>query len=309
MSEASAHKLAFVVEATRGTTPANPVFQRLPDTRTTLGLNKENLPSERLTGDRFPAEPRTGASLVTGDIPADLSREVYDEFISSALQGAWVLDVCLAGSTRKSFSFLREFSDFEAGKERFLLYSGCEVSSWNLTADANALAKSTFSFFGRNMAAPSLTAPAGTTYTAAVETEPFDTFSGELKIDGVESLIVTSYNITINNGHAAKFVVGHPTSQDPMVSQSVIEGSLTAYFENADLYTKFIDEESMSLELTLQDSEGYGFIILLPNLKIGAGTQPDVTADGSITIPINFTAHKDAGLGSHISVERFEPAP
>ena len=394
MSEASAHKLGYVVETTRGTTPENPRFRSLPDTRTTLALTKELLATERLTGSRFPAEPRTGASVVGGDIPTDLSSQTYDDFIASALQGDWADDAgagadtislitdgvagsgvlpgdtfatangsvevesidskaqevvltftpiipgeietfeifgldtatidgedfevtayadalqiatVKAGDTRKSFSFIREFSDFEAGQEPFLLYNGCEVATWNLTAAANGLAKSTFTFFGRNMVGPSAAGPDGTSYAPAIDTEPFDTFSGGMEVDGVQKCIVTDYNLTINNGHAPKYTVGCPTSNDPMVSQSVIEGSITVYLEDATLYKKFITEEKLSLKLTLADSNGNKMIVNLPNLKIGSGTQPDVTGDGSITIPINFTAHKDNALRSHISVQRVRP--
>lgn len=393
MSDASAHKLAFVIETTRGTTPANPRFRSLPDTRTTLALSKEVLATERLTGSRFPAEPRTGARAVGGDIPADLSSQTYDDFISSALQGDWVDDAGVgvdsvditadgvatpgtvatdtiatasgvvtiesvdsqaqevvltyvegvadpvtfeifglgtvtidgedfvatayndalqsatakAGDTRKSFSIIREFSDFEAGQEPFLVFSGCEVSAWSLSASANGLAKSTFTLFGREMVGPSSAAPAGTTYAPAIDTEPFDTFSGSMEVDGVAQCIVTDYNLTINNGHAPKFTVGCAASGDPMVSQSVIEGSITVYLTDASLYKKFITEETLSLKLTLEDSNANKMIVNLPNLKIGSGTQPDVTGDGSITIPINFTAHKDNDLGSHISVQRIRP--
>lgn len=393
MSEASAHKLAYVVETTRGTTPANPRFRRLPDTRTTLALTKENLATERLTGSRFPAEPRTGASVVGGDIPADLSSQTYDDFISSALQGAFVDDAgagvdsvdltvdavgnagtvatdtftttngvvtvesvdakaqevvltyvegtgapvtyeifglggatidgeefevtaytdalqsatAKAGDTRKSFSILREFSDFAPGQEPFLVYSGCEVATWNLTAAANGLAKSSFTFFGREMVGPSAAAPDGTTYAPAIDTEPFDTFSGSMKIDGVAKCIVTDYSLTINNGHAPRYTVGCASSQDPMVAQSVVEGSITVYLEDATLYKKFVNEEGLALELTLEDSNGNQMVINLPNLKIGSGTQPDVTGDGSITIPINFTAHKDNALDSHVSVQVIRP--
>lgn len=391
MSEASAHKLAYIQETTRGVTPSpEPRFQRLPDTRTTLALTKDTLTTERLTGTRFPAEPRTGAQGISGDIPADLSYGPYDDFIASALQGGWVVSAggdtidleiegvpnaavvvggffpttngsvtvesinakeekvvflfnpnvgddetyelfglslitiddqdfqvtaytdteedatVKAGDTRKSFSILREFGDL-AGGEPFLLYTGCEVASWNLTAAANGLAKSTFTFFGRTMVGPSAAAPTGTTYKPELDTEPFDTFSGELKIDGVESLIVTDYNLTINNNHAPRFVVGADSSQDPSVGQSMVEGSITAYFEDSTLYKKFVNEESFAIELTLQDSDGNKMIVNLPNLKIGSGTQPDVTADGAITIPINFTAHFDEALGSHVSVRRIQP--
>lgn len=63
----------------------------------------------------------------------------------------------------------------------------------------------------------------------------------------------------------------------------------------------------MALVLTLSDSGGNQMIISLPNCKVVSGTQPDVTADGPITIVINFSAHKDDTLGSHISVQRVYP--
>jgi hypothetical protein len=394
MSEASAHKMSYVEESVRGTTPTNPLFRALPDTRTTLALTRDTLTTERITGDRFPAEPRAGAKGVSGDIPADLSTRAYDDFIASALQGAWVesggtdeitlevggvpqantvvgdsfattngdvhvdeinaktgeektvlryeptitgpavyyeifglgtatidsetFEVTLytdaaedatvkAGDTRKSFSILREFSDFEAGEKPFLLYKGCEVASWNLAAAANGLAKSNFTFWGRDMVGPSETAPANSSVAPAYETEPFDTFSGQLDIDGVESCIVTDYSVTINNGHAPRYVVGCDVSEDASVAQSIIEGSITAYFNDAVLYEKFVNETSFSMTLTLEDSGGNQMVVTMPNLKVLSGTQPDVTEDGPVTIVVNFSAHKDETLGSHISVQRVYP--
>lgn len=392
MSEASAHKLSYIAEATRGTTPDNPRFQALPDTRTTLALTRDSLSSERITGSRFPAEPRSGAKGVSGDVPADLSTRAYDDFIASALQGEWAesggqdqvsidamgggpttytrgsvipmdgennlvlefldsktehivlrhdlnyvqegtyevfgLDTLVvegfafeilgytdaeedatvkAGDTRKSFSVLREFSDFGSGEKPFLLYAGCEVATWNLTAAANGLAKSTFTFWGRDMAGPSATAPVNSSVAPAFDTEPFDTFSGAMEIDDVETCIVTDYNLTINNGHAPRYGIGCDTSGDASVNQSLIEGSITAYFEDASLYEKFVNEESMALRITLSDLAGNQMVVYLPNCKVGSGTQPDVSADGPITITINFTAHKDEALGSHVSVQRIYP--
>ena len=392
--EATAHKLSYISEEVIGTTPLKPRFTPLPDTRCTLALLLDTLATERLTGNRFPAQPRAGARTVGGEIPTDLSFGAYDDFIASALQGRWVdavagADTCTlslgasdnagavkgdqfvtpngtvsvekidaaakkvklrlvltadetstnhtltasnpkdidgiaftasayadfqenatvkAGDTRKSFTFLREFGDIEndsdGTRRPFLLYKGCEVASWNLTATANALAKSTFTIFGLDMEDPAPEAPAGTSYGDAIKTEAFDTFSGSLEIDGNAKCIVTDYNLTINNGHAAKYTVGCKASQKAMVSQSIADGSLTAYFENMDLYNKFIQQKTMTLKLTLADSVGNKLIVFLPLLRILAGTQPDVTGDGSLTIPINFSAHEDIELGTHVTVQR-----
>ena len=390
MSEASAHKLSYIEEVTLGTTPTNPRFQSLLDTRTTLALVKDTLETERLTGDRFPAQPRMGARKVIGDIPAELSYGAYDDFIASAMQGDWVqasvgeddVDITInavptagivatdtyatangvvtfesvdshnqvveavyeptvpgaainytfngletieidgedfevtaytdvqedftvkAGDTRKSFSILREFSDFEGGEKPFLLYKGCEVSSWSIEAANNSIAKSTFSFFGLDMEGPSTAAPSNTYYKNAIVTKQFDTFKGDIKIDTVVDCNVTEYSLTINNGHDAKFTVGCPTSGKASITESIVSGSITVYYANADLYEKFVDEIPMSLELTLTDLAGNKLIIDLPNLKIGSDTSPSVSADGSITMTLNFTAHKDDTLGSHVSVRR-----
>jgi hypothetical protein len=391
MAEASNHKLSFIAEGTRNTTPTDPRFQLLSDSRTTLALTKDNLETARLTSDRFPAEPRTGAAIIGGDITADLSSQTYDGFIESALQGSFVntgsgedsvvveiddvveapfievgdtyatalgvatieridakaeemviawdttvpsgiisyeffgnaavtIDtevfevtsysdveesaIAKAGDTRLAFSILREFTDI--ANENLLLHTGCEVATWSLSAAANGVASSVFTFFGRDTTL-SDTEPSGISYAPAIDTDYFDTFSGELKIDDVAVCIVTDYTFTVNNGHAPKYAVGCAGSQDPSVTQSDIDGSITLYFEDTILYRKYIDGVSFALELTLEDPSGNKMIINMPNLVIAPGTQPDVTEDGTIPITINFTAHKDETLGSHISVTRVNP--
>ena len=217
MAESTAHKLAIIPETVMGSTPEDPQFQRLPDTRTTLALTKDNLETERNNGTRFPAIPRTGAESVGGEIPADLSYSTYDLLFASALQGLWVNDEVKVSDVRQSFSVLREFSDIKAAADDvakpFFLYKGCEVSTMAIAAAANGLVKATFGFFGRTMDDPAASAPAGTTYLDAVETEPFDTFSGDLLIDGTPVCIVTDLNLNLNNGHAARYAVGRKTKE------------------------------------------------------------------------------------------------
>ena len=390
-ADASKHKLAYVVETTRGTTPTNPRFTALPDTRTTLNLTRDTLTSERITGDRFPAKPRKGAQGIGGDLPVDLSASCYDDFISSALQGAWVevgtadtvdleiddvanngavegdtfattngvvtverldskgaemvlrydpttpaaatsyeisgtgdakatidgevFDVIAytdgandatakAGDTRLSFSVIREFSDF--GAERFGLYKGCEVATWNLSAASNNIAKSTFTLWGREFVGLSNDMPALASRAPAINTQPYDTFSGQMNVDGVESCAVTDYNFSINNGHAPSYVVGKQNSEDASVTQAIVEGTVTVFFEDATLYNKFVGEQSFSLTLTLEDLDANQLVISLPNLEISSAPL-DVTADGPISVPIAFTAHKDDTAGTHISVQRLFP--
>ena len=396
MSEASNHILSYVVEETRGTTPTNPRFQQLPDSRTTLALGKSTLATERLTGTRFPSAPRHGASEVTGEIPSELSAFSYDDFILGALQGVWaddaghVADTCdleldgtpsngavvgttyattngevavttldsigqylvlvytptisgadetyifssvnvgftidgelfevvafdsnpesvsaVASNVRTGFSVMRQFTDFASNQENTMTFRGCEVASWNFTADANSLAKSTFTLFGIDMDyVLAANTPTGMTVALPHTTEPFDTFSGDLEIDGVESCVVTAVAFTVDNGIAANYFVGKSESGDPTVGDSMIEGSLTAVFEDAALYNKYLNEESFTLSVLLTDTLGRGLRVSFPNLKVGTGTQPDVTATGPIPITINFSAHYSESILSHIKATRTSP--
>lgn len=213
--------------------------------------------------------------------------------------------IAKAGNTRSTFSIMREFSDLESAANK-LLYTGCEVGTWNITAEANKIAKSTFTFLGRSMDDPSATAPAGSSFKPAIDNEPFDTFNGEMKIDGAATCIVTSYNLTINNNLSTQFSVGCESARGTRAGQSVVEGSITVFFETITLYQKFIDEGQLALELTLQDNLGNQMIINLPNLKITSGTNLDVSGDAEITLPISFTAHEDVTFGSHVIVTRIE---
>ena len=311
MAEASAHKLSYIEEVTRGTTPATPEFTYLPDSKCTIALSKENLETGRLNGDRFPDVPRTGADAIGGDIPTMLSFNAYDQFLESALQGVFVEntpgdDTLLAGDTRKSFSILREFSDFAAGKKPFIKFEGCEVASMAFTSTSNNLVETAFTFFGQSGGSPELTAPTGTTYAPAITTDPFDSFSGEMKIDDAATCIVTDFSFNIENGHAPKYAVGCQGTGDPSVTQSNVGGSLTIFFEDETLYEKYVNETLIGLELTLTDPAGNDLIFAMPQCKIGNGTQPDVTEDGTVTMTVNYTAHKDDTLGSHISVQRID---
>lgn len=389
-SNANNHLLSYVVEDTIGTTPTNPRFTRLPDTKTSIALTRDTLESTRITGDRFMAPPRLGAKGVSGDLPIQLSYGAYDDFLASALQGEWVeaggtdsIDIevdsipnageeeggtfvttngtvtieridakrqevilkydeagaistyplygldsatidgelfeitaytdaaedatILAGDTRKSMTLLREFSDFAPGKKPFLMFSGVEVTTWNLTAAANGIVESTFGLFGQDSLAPAEDAPTGTSYSPAIDTEFYDTFSGDVKIDGVSLCEISEFNLTLDNGFNPRYAVGCPNSGDPSIGDSNLTGSFTAYLEDEKYLEKFYNEEGLTLELTFLDPTGSGIVVTLPNLKILTGTQADVGDDPDIFIPVNFSAHKDDALGSHISIQRISP--
>lgn len=392
MADASNHRLSYIPEATIGTMPTSPRLIVLPDSRTTLGMGRDLLSSERISPDRYPEEPRTGAQNFAGEIPVDLSWRTYDDFLASALQGQWAdqhvgadqvdlnvdgggittydiedsfvtaggnvfieeIDATLqrvvfrfepssgsftnhvsenltnltidgstfnvetftdvqeireviAGTDRLSMTMVREFRDLTAlNVQRFL---GCEVTSMNISASANDLAKATFNLLGQQGNILETALPANSSLTVPAPYKAFDTFSGELKIDDTATCIVTELSLDLDNNYEPRYAVGCQGTQDPAIGQSNISGNITVFFEDTTFLTKFVNEESFALEFAFADPLGNELRFILPNCVVGADVKPDVGGEGDITLPVAFTAHKDETIGSHLLIRSTAGTP
>lgn len=82
-------QLAYISESTYGTTPSSPIFKVLPDSRNSIGLEKETFTSERIRSDRQIADLRHGVRSVAGDITFELCSSNYDDFLQAVLMGTW----------------------------------------------------------------------------------------------------------------------------------------------------------------------------------------------------------------------------
>lgn len=301
----SNHSMAYVAETTFGTTPATPVFKPLRHTGVTLGLTKDNLQSEELRSDRQIACFRHGNKQVGGDVSSELSYTDFDDFLEAATCGTWSIDDpalgtdrLLAGVERRSFTIERYFSDIAD----YIRYTGCEVNTFSLTVAPNAIVTATFSVIGADQD-PSNVIVAGATYLTAQGGCPFDSFSGNILEGGVAIGIITSVELSVENGIEPNFVVGSPTTAGNTIGRSNVTGSITAYFENTSLMDKFINETATSLEFDLVSEAGDTLRFALPNVKYGSG-QPDVSGDGSVTISLDFQALYDAASLSNIIIDR-----
>lgn len=216
--------------------------------------------------------------------------------------------VLKAGTTRRSFSVLRNFTDLGAGAKGFHLFTGQEINKLSLTVAVNAIVKAVFSFVGKNFATPSDTAPASSSYTAANTKPVIDTFSGVIYEGGSPIAVVTELSLTLENGIEPRFVVGSDTTIRPSIGRSNLTGQVTAYFEDASLLEKFINETESSLLFTLEDDvSGDVLRFTLPRIKYNGG-QPDTQGQGSITLPCPIQALYSTSAASQLVVERIPGA-
>lgn len=302
-SQGSRSGLSYVAETTFGTTPATPSLIQLPFTTHSLDLTKDRVTGNDIQPDRMPRVDRHGNRTVSGDIVADLRKADYDPFLESAFMNTFSTNVLKIGSTPKSFSIEDAATDIA----QFRLFTGATVSSVAVSIRPNQMVTGTFSMIGKNMTISGTSVDA--VKTAASSNQPFDAYSGTLKIadaGGVlaSSAIVTGFDFTLNNALAPTFVVGSNTTPQLEYGMATVEGTITAYFEDAALINRFLNETQTALEVSVDDPTGSSdYTFLFPRVKInGASVPVDNPTSRIITLP--FVALFDTTEATNIKLTR-----
>ena len=298
-AQGSRSSLSYVVEATFGTTPAGN-FTNLPFSTHSLNLTKDRVAGNDIQADRMPRVDRHGNRQVSGDIVVDLRDADYDAFLESAMLNAWSTNVLKVGTTPKFFSI----EDYAADIDQARLFTGMSVSSMGISLAPNQMVTTTFGMVGKDMSI------SGTqkTQTAASGAAPFDAYSGDIAIGNVASssavAIVTGLDFTLNNSYAPTFVIGDDSAPSLEYGRAEIEGTLTAYFEDASLINRFLNETESELEVSVDDPTGSNaYTFLFPRIKINSA---DVGVDGptSRIISMSFVALYDATEATNLKITR-----
>jgi len=298
-AQGSRSSLSFIVESTFGTTPAGN-FTNLPFSTHSLNLTKDRVAGNDIQADRMPRVDRHGNRQSGGDIAVDLRKGDYDAFLESAMLNTWATDVLKVGTTPKYFSI----EDYAADIDQARLFTGCTVSTLALSIAPNQMVTTTFGMVGKDMSI-------GTTektQDAASGNAPFDAYSGDLAIGNVGSssavAIVTGIDFTLNNSFAPTFVVGDDSAPCLEVGRAEIEGTITAYFEDAALINRFLNETETELSVSVDDPTGSNtYTFLFPRVKINSA---DVGVDGpnSRIINMSFVALYDSTEETNLKITR-----
>jgi hypothetical protein len=298
-AQGSRSSLSFIVESTFGTTPAGN-FTNLPFSTHSLNLTKDRVAGNDIQADRMPRVDRHGNRQVAGDIAVDLRDADYDAFLESAMLNTWATNVLKVGTTPKFFSI----EDYAADIDQSRVFTGCSVSSMAISLAPNQMVTTTFSMVGKDMVI------SGTekTQDASSGAAPFDAYSGDIAIGNVGGssavAIVTSLDFTLNNSYAPTFVIGDDSAPSLEYGRAEVEGTLTAYFEDASLINRFLNETETEIEVSVDDpTGGNSYTFLFPKVKINSA---DVGVDGptSRMISMSFVALYDATEGTNLKITR-----
>ncbi len=298
-SQGSRSSLSFVTEATFGTTPAGS-FANLPFSTHSLNLTKDVLTGTDIEADRMPRVNRQGNRQVGGDIVVDLRDGDYDLILESAMLSTFATDILKVGVAPKFFSI----EDYAADIDQARLFTGMSVSTMAISLAPNQMVTTTFGMVGKDMTI------SGTqkTQVAATGAQPFDAYSGDIAIGAVgtpvASAIVTALDFTLNNSYAPTFVIGDDSAPSLEYGRAEVEGTMTAYFEDAALINRFLNETETAIRVSVDDPTGANsYTFDFPRVKINSA---DVGVDGptSRMVTMSFVALFDSTLGTNLQITR-----
>lgn len=301
MSDSIHHKLFMVPESTYGTTPGTPALAVVRHTSCSLALSKESFRSNEIDASRNIKDFRHGNMQVGGDIGIELSYGSFDSLLEMLLMGAWADGILKIGTTRRSFSAVRQWTDQSAGDKPFHIFTGCEVNKLSLNLVAGKIITGSFGVIGRNVSYAG-TAPVGATFPAATTSLPFDSFSGELMLDDVTQA-VTELSLTIENGLTPNFVLFSPYTERPSNQVCTVTGEIGVRFSNSALLESFLGANKLALAFNFADINGNSYAFDLPQIMLNGG-QPDAGGEGPVNLKVPFQAVMDSGLGSTIAITR-----
>lgn len=303
-AQGSRSGLSYIVESTFGTTPAGN-FTAIPYNTHSLNLTKERVTGNEIQPDRMLRVDRHGNRSAAGDLVVDLRDGNFDPFLESALQNTWDNtpvgpDELKVGTTPKYFSIEDAAQDIA----QYRLFTGMAVSNMSVSIAPNQMVTTTFSMVGKDMTISGT----GKTVDDATIAQPFDSYSGDVSIGDVgnasASAIVTSLEFSIDNALSPTFVVGDDATPHLETGMATVEGTLTAYFEDAALINRFINETESELIVSVDDPTGANeYTFTFPKIKVNGA---DVPVDGptSRVITLPFVALYDATTETNLLIQR-----
>lgn len=298
-AQGSRSSLSFISEVTFGTTPAGN-FTNLPFSTHSLNLTKDRLSGTDIQSDRMARVDRHGNRQVGGDIVVDLRDGDYDTLLESAMLNTFTTNVLKVGVAPKFVSI----EDYAADIDQARVFTGMAVSTMGISLAPNQMVTTTFGMIGKDMSISGTEKTQDDSSGAA----PFDAYSGALSIGNVggatTSTIVTALDFTLTNSFAPTFVIGDDSAPSLEYGRAEVEGTLTAYFEDASLINRFLDETETEIEVSVDDPTGANaYTFNFPRVKINSA---DVGVDGptSRMVTMSFVALYDSTEETNLKITR-----
>jgi hypothetical protein len=199
------------------------------------------------------------------------------------------------GHTDDSFSIEHWHNDVAQSE----VFSGCKVSKFQTNLPPTGMATATFDFMGKDVTAA--TAQYYTSPTAATTSGVLAAVNGIIYAGGNQIALLTGLQLNYDGAMTADPVVGSNTYPDIFEGRVVINGQMTAFFQDATLRDYFLNETEVSIfcAFATGNAAAADFIgFNLPRVKCGGSDKDDGEKGIVQTIPFTALFNSLGGAGT-----------
>lgn len=295
-------QIGYIAEATWGTTPATPTFQILRRTSGGPVLRKGTVISDEVASNRnVIGEPQISHD-VQGNMSIEMSNPVLDDFLESALCGAWATNVLKVGSTMKSFTIEEKIP--VGATNNYHRYLGCVVNTLGLRFQSRSKVMTEVGLMGQKVDTLATAIITGATYTAASTDSIFTADKvASLSILGATP-VVRALDLNITNNTRMRPKVGSIYSEEFGIGQAEITGRLEAYFESNTLFNSVMSHGTGEISFTVGVDSNEKYTFMLGTVQLLNGEVVLGGKDDDVMVNIDFRAVYDSGDASSIMITR-----
>jgi len=185
---------------------------------------------------------------------------------------------------QRFFSIETAFQDVN----QFMEQDGMVPGTFSLEVATGAIVTGTIGFEGRETSLVQSTVLGDAANYTILDSQPGEVVNattdvGDLVKDGAP-LLACIQSISLNGeaGLRMQNCVGSKFPRGIGTGRFNLTGSMTVYFENEELFTDFIDHETVSLEFSITDSEGMAYFFTIPALKISQNEIAPVSPNSAV---------------------------
>ncbi|MEH7903999.1 phage tail tube protein [Rhizobium laguerreae] len=305
VAHGSQTRLAYVMEATPGIIPATPTWKIARYVTEGLTLDKQTVSSDEVRPDRNRSDVTDVGRQVTGPINTLLSYGTFDDWLAALLANDWATNVLKNGNVVKTLAFEKTF---ELGAtDVYARYRGCRMNTLDLQLNAKQNVTANWGVMGIGSPNPDTAIVTGATYTDPTTTPVLNAALnvGSLVMTGVTaSPKLQALSLRITNNIYAVDVLGQYETYDFGLGLFEVSGSLTAVFENKDLFDAVINHSDLTLNFTIGASTGNKYTFSVPKLKLTNGSPVGPGNGRAVVMECPFTAIIDTTAAASLVVTR-----
>ncbi|MGO8093223.1 phage tail tube protein [Rhizobium leguminosarum] len=305
VAHGSQTRLAYVMEATPGIIPATPTWKIARYVTEGLTLDKQTVSSDEVRPDRNRSDVTDVGRQVTGPINTLLSYGTFDDWLAALLANDWATNVLKNGNVVKTLAFEKTF---ELGAtDVYARYRGCRMNTLDLQLNAKQNVTANWGVMGIGSPNPDTAIVTGATYTDPTTTPVLNAALnvGSLVMTGVTaSPKLQALSLRITNNIYAVDVLGQYETYDFGLGLFEVSGSMTAVFENKDLFDAVINHSDLTLNFTIGASTGNKYTFSVPKLKLTNGSPVGPGNGRAVVMECPFTAIIDATAAASLVVTR-----